>query len=59
MGRYYASVRHTMQLDQDIYFAELDSEMRRGAKRARARASAGIGCRCRGSTEIEVASAAA
>ena len=36
MGRYYASARHTMQLDQDIYFAELDSEMRRGAKRARA-----------------------
>jgi len=36
MGRYYASARHTMQLDQDIYFAELDSEMRRGRKRARA-----------------------
>jgi len=36
MGRYYASARHTMQLDQDIYFAELDSEMRRGARRARA-----------------------
>jgi cation diffusion facilitator CzcD-associated flavoprotein CzcO len=36
MGRYYASARHTMQLDQDIYFAELDREMRRGAKRARA-----------------------
>jgi cation diffusion facilitator CzcD-associated flavoprotein CzcO len=36
MGRYYASARHTMQLDQDIYFAELASEIRRGAKRARA-----------------------
>jgi len=36
MGRYYASARHTMQLDQDIYFAELDRELRRGAKRARA-----------------------
>ena len=36
MGRYYASARHTMQLDQDIYFAELASEMRRGARRARA-----------------------
>jgi cation diffusion facilitator CzcD-associated flavoprotein CzcO len=35
-GRYYASARHTMQLDQDIYFAELDRELRRGAKRARA-----------------------
>jgi cation diffusion facilitator CzcD-associated flavoprotein CzcO len=35
MGRYYASVRHTMQLDQDIYFAELDRELRRGGKRAR------------------------
>ena len=36
MGRYYASVRHTMQLDQDIYFHELDREIRRGAERARA-----------------------
>jgi hypothetical protein len=36
MGRYYASARHTMQLDQDIYFAELASEVRRGRKRARA-----------------------
>jgi cation diffusion facilitator CzcD-associated flavoprotein CzcO len=36
MGRYYASARHTMQLDQDIYFAELDSEMRRGKRRAHA-----------------------
>lgn len=35
MARYYASARHTMQLDQDIYFAELDSELRRGRKRAR------------------------
>lgn len=34
MSRYYASARHTMQLDQDIYFAELDRELRRGAKRA-------------------------
>ncbi len=36
MGRYYASARHTMQLDQDIYFDELDRELREGAKRARA-----------------------
>lgn len=36
MGRYYASARHTMQLDQDIYFAELDREVRQGARRARA-----------------------
>jgi cation diffusion facilitator CzcD-associated flavoprotein CzcO len=35
-GRYYASARHTMQLDQDIYFNELAREMRQGAKRARA-----------------------
>ncbi|MGO4355129.1 flavin-containing monooxygenase [Rhizobium sp. RAF36] len=36
MSRYYKSARHTMQLDQDIYFAELDREMRQGKKRARA-----------------------
>ena len=36
MSRYYKSARHTMQLDQDIYFAELDREMQRGKKRARA-----------------------
>jgi cation diffusion facilitator CzcD-associated flavoprotein CzcO len=36
MGRYYASARHTMQLDQDIYFAELDAEARKGRRRARA-----------------------
>jgi cation diffusion facilitator CzcD-associated flavoprotein CzcO len=35
MSRYYKSARHTMQLDQDIYFAELEREMQRGKKRAR------------------------
>ena len=59
MGRYYASARHTMQLDQDIYFAELDSEMRRGRKRARA---LGFGRDRlpvpRATTEIEIQSAA-
>jgi len=30
MSRYYKSARHTMQLDQDIYFAELDRELRQG-----------------------------
>ncbi len=59
MGRYYASVRHTMQLDQDIYFAELDSEMRRGAKRARARGAGRDWLPVPRVTEIEVASAAA
>ena len=34
MSRYYKSARHTMQLDQDIYFAELDRELRQGKKRA-------------------------
>jgi cation diffusion facilitator CzcD-associated flavoprotein CzcO len=36
MSRYYKSARHTMQLDQDIYFAELDRELRQGKKRANA-----------------------
>jgi hypothetical protein len=36
MGRYYASARHTMQVDQDIYMWELDREWRRGRKRLRA-----------------------
>jgi cation diffusion facilitator CzcD-associated flavoprotein CzcO len=36
MGRYYASARHTMQVDQDIYMWELDRERRRGRKRLRA-----------------------
>lgn len=36
MSRYYKSARHTMQLDQDIYFAELDRELRKGRRRARA-----------------------
>lgn len=36
MSRYYKSARHTMQLDQDIYFDELDRELRKGKKRARA-----------------------
>jgi hypothetical protein len=48
-----------MQLDQDIYFAELDSEMRQGRKRARA---LGFGRDRlpvpRATTEIEVQSAA-
>lgn len=35
-SRYYKSARHTMQVDQDIYFDELDREMRKGKKRARA-----------------------
>ncbi|UCI28106.1 flavin-containing monooxygenase [Mesorhizobium sp. B2-8-5] len=35
MSRYYASARHTMQLDQDIYFSELEGELKRGRKRAR------------------------
>ena len=59
MGRYYASARHTMQLDQDIYFAELDSEMRRGAKRARALGSGREWLPVPRVTEIEVSSAAA
>ncbi|MDP9138866.1 MAG: NAD(P)-binding domain-containing protein [Pseudomonadota bacterium] len=32
-GRYYASARHTMQVDQDIYVWELEQEARRGRKR--------------------------
>ncbi|MBD9624706.1 NAD(P)-binding domain-containing protein [Ensifer sp. ENS06] len=36
MSRYYKSARHTMQLDQDIYFDELKRELRKGRKRARA-----------------------
>jgi hypothetical protein len=59
MGRYYASARHTMQLDQDIYFAELDSEMRRGAKRAHALGSGREWLPVPRVTEIEVPSAAA
>jgi len=59
MGRYYASARHTMQLDQDIYFAELDGELHRGRKRARA---LGFGRDRlpvpRATTEIEIQSAA-
>ena len=59
MGRYYASVRHTMQLDQDIYFAELDREMRRGARRARALGFGRARLPVPRVTEIEVPSAAA
>jgi cation diffusion facilitator CzcD-associated flavoprotein CzcO len=32
-GRFYASARHTMQIDQDIYLWELKRELRRGRKR--------------------------
>ncbi len=32
-GRYYASARHTMQVDQDIYLWELAQEARRGRRR--------------------------
>jgi cation diffusion facilitator CzcD-associated flavoprotein CzcO len=32
-GRFYASARHTMQIDQDIYLWELKQELRRGRKR--------------------------
>ena len=34
-SRYYKSARHTMQIDQDIYFAEIEREMQAGRKRAR------------------------
>jgi cation diffusion facilitator CzcD-associated flavoprotein CzcO len=37
MSRYYASARHTMQVDQDIYIWELDRERRRGRRRLHAR----------------------
>ena len=58
MSRYYASSRHTMQLDQDIYFAELDSELRRGAKRARALGFGHARLPVPRVAEVEVASAA-
>ena len=58
MGRYYASARHTMQLDQDIYFAELDSEMRRGNKRARALGFGREKLPVPRATEIQIPSAA-
>jgi hypothetical protein len=48
-----------MQLDQDIYFAELASEMRRGAKRARALGFGRERLPVPGVSEIEVSSAAA
>jgi cation diffusion facilitator CzcD-associated flavoprotein CzcO len=32
-GRFYASARHTMQIDQDIYLWELEREARRGRRR--------------------------
>jgi cation diffusion facilitator CzcD-associated flavoprotein CzcO len=34
-GRYYASARHTMQVDQEVYYWDLERETQEGAKRAR------------------------
>ncbi|MGB7406572.1 MAG: NAD(P)-binding domain-containing protein [Pacificimonas sp.] len=36
MGHYYASKRHTMQLDFDLYKKDLETELKAGAKRATA-----------------------
>ncbi|MBV7255378.1 NAD(P)-binding domain-containing protein [Pacificimonas sp. WHA3] len=37
MGHYYASKRHTMQLDFDLYKKDLKDELKAGAKRAQGR----------------------
>lgn len=37
-GRYYASARHTMQVDQEVYYWDLERETKEGMKRARQRA---------------------
>jgi cation diffusion facilitator CzcD-associated flavoprotein CzcO len=34
-GRYYASARHTMQVDQEVYYWDLEQETKEGMKRAR------------------------
>lgn len=34
-SRYYKSARHTMQIDQDIYFVEIEHELKAGRKRAK------------------------
>jgi cation diffusion facilitator CzcD-associated flavoprotein CzcO len=36
-GRYYASARHTMQVDQDVYYWDLERETKAGVRRARRR----------------------
>jgi cation diffusion facilitator CzcD-associated flavoprotein CzcO len=36
-GRYYASARHTMQVDQEVYYWDLEREAKEGMKRARRR----------------------
>jgi cation diffusion facilitator CzcD-associated flavoprotein CzcO len=36
-GRYYASARHTMQVDQEVYYWDLERETKEGMKRARCR----------------------
>jgi cation diffusion facilitator CzcD-associated flavoprotein CzcO len=36
-GRYYASARHTMQVDQEVYYWDLERETKEGMKRARRR----------------------
>jgi cation diffusion facilitator CzcD-associated flavoprotein CzcO len=39
-GRYYASARHTMQVDQEVYCWDLERETKEGLKRARRRRAA-------------------
>jgi hypothetical protein len=39
-GQYYASKRHTIQVDFGIYVADLKKEIVRGAKRAKAAGNA-------------------
>jgi hypothetical protein len=36
-GRYYPSARHTMQVDQEVYYWDLERETKEGARRARRR----------------------
>jgi Flavin-binding monooxygenase-like len=36
-GRYYASARHTMQVDQEVYYWDLERETKEGKRRARRR----------------------